>query len=1005
MAVEAMGEPDAPSSLDVMSASRDAFGGEVEERSVPDGTADGGDESEGSSGERGHVDADAHLIEESSEGEVVGPSEGDSLASDASFDALDGGDAQGPQCGDGVVEGPEACDEGEVNSDTAPDSCRLDCTLPTCGDGVVDTGESCDDGDLDNTDLCTTACTPGLDLPKPGPGDLVFTEVMIDPQSMEDPSGEWIEVFNTRDEVLSLADCTLRDEGTDAWVLGLNDEPSLLGGGLYGVMMFIGPGASLPPNVNAAAGVFAYQNMLLANTQDSLILECEGLEVDRIAWDSAWPIESGASLSLDPIALSVQANDDPEHWCPAETPFEMGDLGTPMDENPVCPPPTLDGCRVFYEEPLPYVGGELRFGEDLVEKGLTDQGLGTDVDEALWLELGVGPSDSLPGELSGWAWMTPQPDEDWQDSSGVDRWWAQVPAVSAGSLTLAARASLDQGETWVYCDAGAALDTLYLSAEELSVEIVTNPCEEVSCDAPPAALCLQGQTLYVSPKLAQGICKLDAEGLPACDYDVQTFDCGLLGQVCSEAQGCYAGAEPPASPGQLVITEMMVRPLASLPPSGQWFELMNVADTPLDLAGCVFSVDELWSVEVDVPLVVGAGERRVFGGLDVEPANGGVTLDWAWGSALELGSSSGVLRVSCAEVLIDQVSYVMNGQWPSAFGASLSLSPFRLDHLSNDDPDNWCQAMSLFGDGDSGSPGELNPPCEGDVDPIDACFTANAASLSVSAGTQVIAGVWLKEAGLTELTPLSDPSPSIVVEALLTEVDAIDDVATWVHIPADPTTLWEIGFEEGPLHYDGYASTFTAPAPGTKNLLFRVSADGGNTWSLCDRTDDGIFDVETVSVVNIAASPCHPSPCTPSQGALCDEGKSILESGEATCALADGEPICHWSNTTLLEDCAAQGATCLAGECTDYPPWPQEGEVVISELLIVPGDGQELGEWFELTLSPEASSDVLELAGCVVKSGPGESWNVSSEVLGGSLLYAGQPLVFAREIGALPLGR
>src|SRR5437868_4180088 len=46
-------------------------------------------------------------------------------------------------CGDGVVDPGEACDDGAGNSDTAPDACRIDCSLPRCGDGVRDTGERC----------------------------------------------------------------------------------------------------------------------------------------------------------------------------------------------------------------------------------------------------------------------------------------------------------------------------------------------------------------------------------------------------------------------------------------------------------------------------------------------------------------------------------------------------------------------------------------------------------------------------------------------------------------------------------------------------------------------------------------------------------------------------------------------------------------------------------------------------------------------------------------------
>ena len=49
-------------------------------------------------------------------------------------------------CGNGTVDGQEACDSGASNSDRTPDACRLDCTKAKCGDGVVDKGEQCDPG-------------------------------------------------------------------------------------------------------------------------------------------------------------------------------------------------------------------------------------------------------------------------------------------------------------------------------------------------------------------------------------------------------------------------------------------------------------------------------------------------------------------------------------------------------------------------------------------------------------------------------------------------------------------------------------------------------------------------------------------------------------------------------------------------------------------------------------------------------------------------------------------
>jgi cysteine-rich repeat protein len=64
-----------------------------------------------------------------------------------------------PLCGDGIEDPAEECDQGEDNSDTMPDACRLDCTLPSCGDNVMDTGEECDDGNTTEGDGCRANCT------------------------------------------------------------------------------------------------------------------------------------------------------------------------------------------------------------------------------------------------------------------------------------------------------------------------------------------------------------------------------------------------------------------------------------------------------------------------------------------------------------------------------------------------------------------------------------------------------------------------------------------------------------------------------------------------------------------------------------------------------------------------------------------------------------------------------------------------------------------------------
>jgi len=62
-----------------------------------------------------------------------------------------------PVCGDGVAEGDEACDDGNLSNE---DMCKNDCTMAFCGDGYfqAEIGEACDDGNNDDSDGCLTDC-------------------------------------------------------------------------------------------------------------------------------------------------------------------------------------------------------------------------------------------------------------------------------------------------------------------------------------------------------------------------------------------------------------------------------------------------------------------------------------------------------------------------------------------------------------------------------------------------------------------------------------------------------------------------------------------------------------------------------------------------------------------------------------------------------------------------------------------------------------------------------
>ena len=98
-------------------------------------------------------------------GETAGTDTGDGDTGDGDTgDTGDGDTGDFGDCGNGVIDGDEICDDGNNVTEYPPytgSECIDDCSmvLATCGDGRVDPGEDCDDGNDDSMDECTTSCT------------------------------------------------------------------------------------------------------------------------------------------------------------------------------------------------------------------------------------------------------------------------------------------------------------------------------------------------------------------------------------------------------------------------------------------------------------------------------------------------------------------------------------------------------------------------------------------------------------------------------------------------------------------------------------------------------------------------------------------------------------------------------------------------------------------------------------------------------------------------------
>ena len=101
-------------------------------------------------------------------------------------------------------------------------------------------------------------------------------------------------------------------------------------------------------------------------------------------------------------------------------------------------------------------------------------------------------------------------------------------------------------------------------------------------------------------------------------------------------------------PGQLVISEVIPDPSKVADTAGEWFELVNPLGVAVDLGGLVVESQRGSGVEnftIAGSLIIQPGEFAVLGANADSGANGGVAVDYAWGSAISLGNSNDFVRI------------------------------------------------------------------------------------------------------------------------------------------------------------------------------------------------------------------------------------------------------------------------------------------------------------------------------------------------------------------------
>jgi hypothetical protein len=208
-------------------------------------------------------------------------------------------------------------------------------TVEFVADNFGSPGESNQPCDIVVPGMCSDGGTMRATVP-PQVGDLVITELMSDPTEVMDDVGEWFEVYVARDVDLNGLVAGLVAGSPKNSVASL--ECVRVTTGDY--LVFAKSGEETNGGV---VEDFVFDKVSLKNSfgtgPGALYIGIGDTVLDDITYEVS---SAGKSLALDPRVTNRDANDNVDNWCAGETPYGLGDLGTPGTENPECPVPPVE---------------------------------------------------------------------------------------------------------------------------------------------------------------------------------------------------------------------------------------------------------------------------------------------------------------------------------------------------------------------------------------------------------------------------------------------------------------------------------------------------------------------------------------------------------------------------------------------------------------------------------------------------------------------------------------
>lgn len=269
---------------------------------------------------------------------------------------------------DATADATDTTDQADIHE---TDAATADADADNDDDDDADNDDDADGDDTDaadthaDSDVARPSETVEADVPTtvvrpPALGELVVSELMIDPVGRSDLVGEWLELVNlTDDATLDLEGCWL--EAGDGRRAALRDAVGLAR---------VSPGAAMvvarsdDRDDNGGLDPDLVQTVvLLPNASGTLNLGCGSTTFQTVTWDATWPLAPGRALVIPAGASS------PAAACAATAAYDGANRGTPGVVDAACPArdATLDGCG-------------------LVRPPAGDVLVGASLDARLWIE-------------------------------------------------------------------------------------------------------------------------------------------------------------------------------------------------------------------------------------------------------------------------------------------------------------------------------------------------------------------------------------------------------------------------------------------------------------------------------------------------------------------------------------------------------------------------------------------------------------------------------------------